>query len=71
MNEQDLAGIYRLRRAIEPGLAARGAVPSSPADIAELSAMLSIFDSEVDVDREVLDLHQYFHLNIITPAALR
>jgi DNA-binding GntR family transcriptional regulator len=68
MNEQDLAGIYGLRLAIEPGLAARGAVLLSPADIEELSAMLSIFDSEVDVDRE-FELHQYFHLKIITPAA--
>jgi DNA-binding GntR family transcriptional regulator len=68
MNEADLAGIYGLRLAIEPALAARGAVMLTDAEITELVSMLDIYDSGADIDEEFA-MHQAFHLRIMRPAA--
>ena len=69
LDRHDLMGIYRLRRQIEPDLAADSARLHPPQ---ALAALERIVDSFADPDRSPDDLyeaHHNFHLELLRPAA--
>jgi len=69
LDREELCGIYRLRRRIEPDLAARSAELLTSRDVAELRRLFdAIGDPDVDVDG-LWHTHHEFHLVLLRPVA--
>jgi DNA-binding GntR family transcriptional regulator len=69
LSSDDLHGIYRLRRQIEPEIAARSCLLLGEADLARLDEVVRRFaDERLGVD-EVYEAHHNFHLELLRPAA--
>src|SRR5882757_3296563 len=71
LDRDELRGIYRLRRRIEPDLAARSAEQLTSEDVAELGRLFAaIGDPGPNVDT-LWDTHNALHLLLLRPAASR
>lgn len=69
LSHDDLHGIYRLRRQIEPELAGRASALLTKQDIAQAEKHLAVFaDASLDID-DVYDAHHAFHQQLLKPAA--
>jgi DNA-binding GntR family transcriptional regulator len=69
MDRQDLEGIYRLRKLIEPTLAALGCELLSTPEVERLEELHSVFaDPDANVE-EIQRAHEEFHLRVVKPAA--
>jgi DNA-binding GntR family transcriptional regulator len=69
LSHQDLHGIYRLRRQIEPEIAARSCLLLADQDFVRLDAVVQTFaDERLGID-EVYEAHHNFHLELLRPAA--
>ncbi|MEU0119127.1 GntR family transcriptional regulator [Streptomyces bobili] len=69
LSHEDLHGIYRLRRQLEPEIAARSCLVIEDAELARLAEVVGTFaDPRLGVD-EVYDAHHNFHLALLAPAA--
>ncbi len=65
----DLHAIYRLRRELEPGIAARSCHLISDAELDRLAAQATEFgDPQLGID-EIYEAHHAFHLALLKPAA--
>jgi DNA-binding GntR family transcriptional regulator len=69
LDAADLAGIYRLRRQIEPDLAARSAPLLQPHDFAEMRRLVALLNDEGLDLNEVYEGHHEFHLVMLRPVA--
>jgi len=65
----DLHGIYRLRRQLEPEIAGRACKKLSDGDFARLESYLAMFADETLGIDEVYDAHHAFHYELLFPAA--
>lgn len=69
LEHEDLRGIYRLRRQIEPEIASRSCRLLHETDFQRLKAFVSMFgDEDLGID-EIYDAHHTFHLELLRPAA--
>jgi len=69
LTHQDLHGIYRLRRQIEPEIASRSCLLLKNDDLERLDDVVKTFaDERLGVD-EVYEAHHNFHLELLRPAA--
>lgn len=69
LDHEDLHGIYRLRRQIEPEIASRSCRLLRAADFQRLKAFVSMFgDEDLGID-EIYEAHHTFHLELLQPAA--
>jgi len=69
MSHEDLHGIYRLRRQLEPEIAARSCTILSEADYRRIEGYVGMFgDERLGID-EVYEAHHRFHLELLRPAA--
>ena len=69
LDVDDLKGIYRLRRRIEPDLVAASCRLLGDADYTKLESVLDVFgDEKVGID-DVYDAHHDFHRELLRPAA--
>ncbi|MFJ4438988.1 GntR family transcriptional regulator [Streptomyces sp. NPDC088923] len=66
---EDLQGIYRLRRGLEPELAARSCAVISDAELDRLQAVAAGFGDPHHTIQTVYDAHHDFHAALLTPAA--
>ncbi|MEV0848184.1 GntR family transcriptional regulator [Streptomyces sp. NPDC049954] len=66
---EDLQSIYRLRRSLEPELAARACTLISDAELSRLQAMAEDFGDERHTIQTVYDAHHEFHAALLAPAA--
>ncbi|MDL4818581.1 GntR family transcriptional regulator [Actinomadura opuntiae] len=66
---EDLQGIYRLRRNLEPDLAAHSCTLISDAELDRLQAQVEDFGDERHTIQTVYDSHHEFHVALIAPAA--
>jgi GntR family transcriptional repressor for pyruvate dehydrogenase complex len=57
----DVTALYNARRAIEPGIAALAAEQATPADLAELEAILNEVASRLQADADVSELNARLH----------
>jgi len=65
----ELAGMYRMRRLIEPELSAKACLLHTDAEYDELEAHLTYFlDATADAD-EIYRAHRAFHTRLLAPAA--
>lgn len=64
----DVIGLYRMRRFIEPDLAAESCVRISPAELDRLEAHIPFFASDSE---QVYAAHRAFHVELLRPAASR
>jgi DNA-binding GntR family transcriptional regulator len=69
LDVHELRGIYRLRRAIEPDLAARSCHLLSPPDRDRLDALLEAYGKPRDDAEELWNIHHDLHLELLKPAA--
>ena len=69
LDVDELRGIFRLRRAIEPDLAARSSHLLSDSDLTQLHALLDAYGKPNDDAEEVWQIHHDLHLAILAPAA--
>jgi len=67
----DLHGIYRLRRQIEPEIAGRASKKLSQGDYDRLESYLAMFADETLGIDEIYDAHHAFHYELLLPAATR
>jgi len=65
----DLHGVYRLRRQIEPELAGRASKMLASQDFDRLEAYLTMFADETLGIDDVYDAHHAFHYELLRPAA--
>ncbi|MFG2435821.1 GntR family transcriptional regulator [Streptomyces sp. NPDC048508] len=65
----DLRGIYRLRRALEPEIARRSCALLSDDDLDRLEAHAADFGARDHGMADIYDDHHAFHLALLTPAA--
>jgi DNA-binding GntR family transcriptional regulator len=65
----ELRGIYRLRRAIEPDLAARSCNLLSSSDRDRLDGLLEAYGQPRDDAEELWQIHHDLHLALLQPAA--
>ncbi|MBO0874652.1 MAG: FCD domain-containing protein, partial [Pseudonocardia sp.] len=65
---EDVVGLFRMRRFIEPELAAESCVRVSPADLDRLEAHIPFFASDSE---QVYAAHRAFHTELLRPAASR
>lgn len=65
----DLQGIYRLRRTIEPELAGRACQVISDAELDRLEAQAEEFGDEQSTIHTIYEAHREFHAALLTPAA--
>lgn len=63
-----MVGLYRMRRFIEPDLAAESCLLISPAELDRLEAHIPFFASAAD---HVYAAHRAFHVELLRPAASR
>jgi len=69
MSHEDLHGIYRLRRQLEPEIAARSCTILSEADYRRIEGYVGMFgDERLGID-EIYEAHHQFHLELLRPAA--
>jgi DNA-binding GntR family transcriptional regulator len=69
LSHEDLHGIYRLRRQIEPEIASRSCRLLADDDLDRLDAVVKTFaDERLGVD-EVYEAHHNLHLELLRPAA--
>jgi len=69
LDEEELHGIYRLRRQIEPEIASRSCHLLGKSDFQRLKAFVSMFgDEDLGID-EIYEAHHTFHLELLKPAA--
>jgi DNA-binding GntR family transcriptional regulator len=69
LSHDDLHGIYRLRRQLEPEIASRACALLSPAELDRLVDVAHSFaDEEANVD-DVYEAHHEFHRALLAPAA--
>lgn len=69
LNADDLAAVYRLRRVIEPEIAARACVLLTDAELDALEQQAHAFgDQKLGID-EIYDAHHEFHMRLLAPAA--
>ncbi len=69
LSRDDLNGIYRLRRKLEPDIAARACRLLDEAAYARLQRYIDIFgEKRLGID-EVYEAHHNFHLELLRPAA--
>jgi DNA-binding GntR family transcriptional regulator len=65
----ELAGIFRMRRLIEPELCAQACLLHTDADLDELAAIApDYYDTSIDPD-EFYRAHREFHVRLLAPAA--
>lgn len=69
LSRDELRAIFRLRRLIEPELAARSCWRLSSADLEHASRLLAEFARGADTADELWGLHHEFHLALLRPAA--
>lgn len=68
LDRDDLHGIYRLRRQIEPEIASRSCQLLRSTDFQRLKAFVSMFgDEDLGID-EIYEAHHTFHLELLEPA---
>ncbi|MGA5573614.1 GntR family transcriptional regulator [Streptomyces koyangensis] len=65
----DLQGIYRLRRTLEPEIAARSCLLLSDAELDRLAERAAEFGAAGHGMAEIYDDHHAFHLALLAPAA--
>lgn len=69
LTHDDLHGIYRLRRQLEPEIAARSCKLLKPADFERLERYVDTFaDESLGID-EIYEAHHEFHAELLRPAA--
>ena len=69
LEPDELHGIYRLRRQIEPDLAAASCKLLRDEDYTRLASIFDVFaDESLGVD-DIYDAHHYFHTELLRPAA--
>jgi DNA-binding GntR family transcriptional regulator len=69
LSHEDLQGIYRLRRQVEPEIASRACKLLDESDYARLGRCLDMFGNEdLGID-DVYEAHHQFHLELLRPAA--
>jgi DNA-binding GntR family transcriptional regulator len=69
LSHEDLQGIYRLRRHIEPEIAARSCKLLDESDYTRLARYIEMFgDDNLGID-DVYEAHHQFHLELLRPAA--
>jgi DNA-binding GntR family transcriptional regulator len=69
MDVEDLHSIYRLRRLIEPSIAARACLEITDAQLTALDRMVdTIRDVKLSID-DIYEVHREFHLGLLRPAA--
>jgi DNA-binding GntR family transcriptional regulator len=69
LSHEDLAGIYRLRRQVEPEIAARSCRLLNEPEFARLEESVQMFgDERLSLD-EIYSAHHEFHLDLLRPAA--
>jgi DNA-binding GntR family transcriptional regulator len=69
LHVEELRGIYRLRRAIEPDLAARSCNLLTPSDRAHLDSLLAAYGRPRDDADELWQIHHDLHLALLAKAA--
>ena len=69
LDADDLHAIYRLRRQIEPDLAAASCRALGDADYARLETFLEVFGHESLGIDDIYDAHHDFHTELLRPAA--
>ena len=69
LDVDELRGIYRLRRAIEPDLAARSCHLLGPSDRDQLDSLLEAYGQPRDDAEELWRIHHDLHLGLLQPAA--
>ncbi|MEW2167313.1 GntR family transcriptional regulator [Streptomyces sp. NPDC007084] len=65
----DLRGIYRLRRALEPEIARRSCALLTTADLDRLQSQAAEFGAREQGMADIYDDHHAFHLALLAPAA--
>src|SRR5205823_6251828 len=69
LTHEDLHGIYRLRRQLEPEIAARSCQLLGNEDFTRLDDIVKTFaDERLGID-EIYEAHHNFHLELLRPAA--
>jgi DNA-binding GntR family transcriptional regulator len=69
MDVEDLHSIYRLRRQIEPAIAARSCLLIADAELRALEGMVdTIRDAKLSID-DIYEVHREFHLGLLRPGA--
>lgn len=69
MSHEDLHGIYRLRRQLEPEIASRSCTMLNEGDYRRIEGYVEMFgDEHLGID-EVYEAHHQFHLELLRPAA--
>ncbi len=69
LSQEDLHGIYRLRRQVEPEIASRACKLLDESDYARIGRCLEMFGKEdLGID-DVYEAHHQFHLELLRPAA--
>ncbi len=69
MDVEDLHSIYRLRRQIEPAIAARSCLVITDAELRALAVMVdTIRDAKLSID-DIYEVHREFHLGLLRPGA--
>lgn len=69
LSRDELRAIFRLRRLIEPDLAARSCWRLSSADLEHAAQLLAEFARGADTADELWRIHHDFHLALLRPAA--
>jgi len=69
LSADDLHGIYRLRRQIEPEIAGRACKKLNDADFDRLTAYMSMFEDKTLGIDEIYEAHHVFHYELLLPAA--
>lgn len=69
LSHDDLTGIYRLRRLLEPYIAARSCTLLDDADFTRIGGYVDMFGrDDLGID-DVYEAHHQFHLELLRPAA--
>jgi DNA-binding GntR family transcriptional regulator len=69
LSQEDLHGIYRLRRRLEPEIASRSCKQITDAQLDDLKAIVQTFaDESLGID-DIYEAHHDFHLALLRPAA--
>lgn len=69
LSHEDLHGIYRLRRQLEPEIAGRACKLLDDADLSRLESYVTMFgDESLDLD-DIYQAHHAFHYELLRPAA--
>ncbi len=69
LDRNDLMGIYRLRRQIEPDLAGDSALLHAPDNLAALDKIVDSFADHDNSPDDLYEAHHAFHLELLRPAA--